>query len=69
LDGLIETAERNQNKLGKVLEKLNSADSSAGKMLQDKEFWEMTKETLDRLNEFLRELKSNPKKYFKFSIF
>ena len=69
LDGLIETAERNQNQLGKVLEKLNSADSSAGKMLQDKEFWEMTKETLDRLNEFLRELKSNPKKYFKFSIF
>jgi len=69
LSGLLETAERNQSQIDQILQKLNSPESSAGKMLQDKEFWEKTRDTLDKINEFLRELKANPKKYFKFSIF
>ena len=69
LDGLLELAERNQTQLDKILQKLSTPESSAGKFIQDREFWEMTKDTLEKLNEFLKELKANPKKYFKVSIF
>lgn len=69
LDGLLEIARRNQTQLEEILKKLSTPESSAGKFIQDKEFWEMTKETLDKLNAFLKDLETNPKKYFKVSIF
>lgn len=69
VNGLLEISERNQAQLEKILQQLSTPESSAGKFLQDRELWEMTKKTLENLNEFLRELRTNPKKYFKISIF
>ena len=69
MGGLLEIAQRNQTQLEEILKKLSTPDSSAGKFIQDREFWEMTKETLDKLNAFLKDLEKNPKKYFKVSIF
>ena len=69
MTALAEEAGRNQTRLSEILAKLDSPDSSAGKMLLDKEFWNLTKETLDKINEFFTELKKNPKKFFKVSLF
>jgi len=69
LDGLLAETERNQAQLDAILKKLNSEDSSAGKLIQDREFWDMTKATLKELDDFLKELRANPKKFVKVAIF
>lgn len=62
--------------LNSVLEKIDSGEGLAGSLLKDKELPNELRETVSELKTLSRELgeltkdiKSNPKKYFKFSIF
>lgn len=48
---------------------LRRGRGTAGALLQDREFFDRLNRTLDELNAFLADIKQNPKKYVKFSIF
>ncbi len=52
-----------------VAQRLNRGEGTAGQLLQNREFFERLNQTLTELNAFLADIKKNPKKYVKFSIF
>lgn len=53
----------------RIAEKINRAEGTAGELIQNKEFYANLNQTLVELNAFLADIKENPKKYVKFSIF
>jgi len=48
---------------------LRRGEGTAGALLKDRDFFERLNRTLDELNAFLADIKLNPKKYVRFSIF
>ena len=72
LEQVDETMQRLDQLSGEVkyiAQRLNRGEGTAGKLLQDQEFFENLNRTLEELNFFLADIKKNPKKYVKFSIF
>lgn len=65
----LEAADRTQAALDRYLDKLASQTAAGGELLNDREFIANFKETLAEINSFFKEMKKNPKKFFKFSIF
>ena len=52
-----------------ITQQLNRGEGTAGQLLQNREFFDNLARTIAELNEFLADIKKNPKKYVKFSIF
>jgi|GEM_PF-449542 len=52
-----------------IVRQLNRGEGTAGQLLQNQEFFDNLTRTIAELNEFLADIKKNPKKYVKFSIF
>jgi len=52
-----------------IAQKINNGQGSAAELLNNKKFIESINQTLLDLNEFLADIKKNPKKYVRFSIF
>jgi phospholipid/cholesterol/gamma-HCH transport system substrate-binding protein len=52
-----------------VIHKLESGDGSMAKLLNDKELYENLKNTSKEMEELLKDVKDNPKRYVHFSIF
>ncbi len=52
-----------------LTQSLNSGEGTLGELVRNKEFFINLNHTLDKLNAFLADIKKNPKKYVKFSIF
>lgn len=52
-----------------IAQRLNQGEGTAGQLLHNQEFFDKLTRTLEELNLFLADIKKNPKKYVKFSIF
>lgn len=55
--------------LSSILEGMDKGNGAAGKLLKDDELAKDLKETVSELKEIAKDIKGNPKKYFKFSLF
>jgi len=73
---LYENLNDTSQKLSSIVQSINEEEGIAGTLLRDKEFAVELKQTVIKLNSVLdelklltREIKDNPKKYFKFSVF
>ncbi len=56
-------------KLNVILEKINTGEGAAGSLISDKELKQELRSTLKEVNALVKDIKQNPKKYFKFSVF
>jgi len=56
-------------KLGTTAEALNTQEGTAGKLINNKELYEKLSTIVDNLDALVKDIKSNPKKYVKFSVF
>lgn len=56
-------------KLANLLDRVDRGEGLAGSLVKDEDLAEELKITLTELNVLIKDIKENPKKYFKFSIF
>jgi phospholipid/cholesterol/gamma-HCH transport system substrate-binding protein len=66
---LYENLDSASKQLSSILERIDSGEGVAGSLIKDKELATDLKETLKELKELTDDIKENPRKYFKFSIF
>jgi len=57
------------SEINKITGDINMGKGTVGELLHNREYIENLNKTMLRLEEFLDDIKKNPKKYFKFSIF
>lgn len=62
-------ARNSLNELNSVLAKVNEGEGTAGQLINDRELYDKLTETADAMEALLRDVKENPKKFVKFSIF
>lgn len=65
----LESAEKTQAALDRYLSRLEAAGSTSADLLSDAQFVANFKDVVAQLNDFLKDIKKNPKKYFRFSLF
>jgi phospholipid/cholesterol/gamma-HCH transport system substrate-binding protein len=63
------SVEEFSGKLNAILEKIDKGEGVAGTLVQDKELAKELKETVVEVRDLLKDIKGDPRKYFKFSIF
>ncbi|RJQ47049.1 MAG: MCE family protein [Nitrospiraceae bacterium] len=56
-------------KLGLLLDRIERGEGLAGKLVKDDELAQNLRSTLTEMNALIKDIKENPRKYFKFSIF
>lgn len=56
-------------KVDRLLGRIEKGEGLAGKLVQDDELVHELKSTLNEMNTLIKDIKENPRKYFKFSIF
>ncbi len=66
---LIERADKSVKAFEDIADRLNRGEGSAGKMLKDKEVYDRLSAMVDNLNLLVKDIKENPKRYVKFSLF
>ena len=66
---LYENLSQASKKLNTVLDRVDSGEGVAGTLVKDKELAKELKEIVGELKELTKDIKSNPGKYFKFSLF
>jgi phospholipid/cholesterol/gamma-HCH transport system substrate-binding protein len=75
LNRLVEDPELYENlaqasgRISSILQKVESGEGTAGALISDEELAQELKGTIRELKEITADIKKNPKKYFKFSIF
>jgi phospholipid/cholesterol/gamma-HCH transport system substrate-binding protein len=68
-DSLYENLNSASEKMNKVLERIDNGEGLMGSLVKDDELSTELKSTLKELNALIKDIKENPKNYFKFSIF
>lgn len=66
---IVQTADETLLNLNEISNKLNEGDGSLGKLLNDDQLYENIESASKELEELLRDLKLNPKRYVHFSVF
>jgi phospholipid/cholesterol/gamma-HCH transport system substrate-binding protein len=51
------------------LKRIDSGEGTAGALIRDEKLAQELKDTIRELKELTADIKENPKKYFKFSVF
>ncbi len=69
VDETMHSLDRLSSEVKYIAQRLNRGEGTAGQFLQNQEFFDNLNRTLAELNLFLADIKKNPKKYVKFSIF
>lgn len=69
IPGTFEKAKISLTKLSAILEKINQKEGTAGMLINDKKLYEQLAETTEALKGLIEEIKANPKKFVKFSVF
>lgn len=69
LDDTLDELKGVSKELKAIATKINEGKGTAGKLLNDRELLNRINTTIAKLNEFLADIKKNPKKYVRFSIF
>lgn len=66
---LLERADTSLKSLETVTGRLEKGDGSAGKLISDKELYDRMNKTVESLDALVKDIKENPKRYVKFSLF
>jgi phospholipid/cholesterol/gamma-HCH transport system substrate-binding protein len=66
---LYENLNRASQQLSSIMEKIESGEGIAGELITDKELAGDLKDTITDIRELTKDMKENPRKYFKFSLF
>lgn len=69
INGTLDSLKMLSGNLVKSSEALNSGEGTASKLLQDDELYERMVNSLENLELLIQDIKANPKKYVKFSLF
>ncbi len=64
-----ESVEKFSGKLNALADEIDRGEGVAGTLVKDKELAAELKETVAEVKDLLKDIKGNPKKYFKFSVF
>lgn len=66
---LMERAETSLTSLEIVTTRLQEGQGTAGKLISDKELYDKMNRVMDDMNALVKDIKDNPKRYVKFSLF
>lgn len=66
---LYENLNKASQQLSSIMEKIESGEGIAGELITDKELADDLRNTIADMKELTKDMKENPKKYFKFSLF
>jgi phospholipid/cholesterol/gamma-HCH transport system substrate-binding protein len=66
---LMERADRSVGALEEITSRVNRGDGTVGKLLNDKELYDRLNRMVDDTNALVKDIKENPKRYVKFSVF
>ncbi len=66
---LYDNLNRSSLHISSILEKIDRGEGAAGAFIDDKELAKEVKETVAELKLLMKDIKENPHKYFKFSVF
>ena len=66
---LYENLKQASGNLSSILKRIDSGEGTAGALIRDEELAKELKDTIRELKELTADIKKNPKKYFKFSVF
>lgn len=69
LHGTLDSLRTLSGQLNKVAGKLNSGTGTAGRLMSDEELYTRLLESVNNLDTLVKDVKANPKKYVKFSLF
>lgn len=69
LDATLRDLTASAQQIREITEKINKGEGTVGKLLNDEQFIQKLDVTITQFNEFLADIKKNPKKYVRFSIF
>ena len=68
-EGLYGNINSASEKLANLLERIDRGEGLAGRLVKDEDLAKELKTTLTELNTLIKDIKENPEKYFKFSVF
>ena len=66
---LYENLKQASGNLSSILKRIDSGEGTAGALIRDEKLAQELKDTIRELKELTADIKENPKKYFKFSVF
>lgn len=66
---LMDKADRSINALEEITAKVNRGEGTAGKLISDKELYNRLERVITDLDALVKDVKENPKRYMKFSLF
>jgi phospholipid/cholesterol/gamma-HCH transport system substrate-binding protein len=66
---LINRADNSMKALEEITSKVNKGEGTAGKLISDKELYDRMDRMVTDLNALVKDIKENPKRYVKFSLF
>ncbi|GAM09036.1 mce related protein [Geobacter sp. OR-1] len=66
---LLERADNSLQSLQTVTAKLEKGEGTAGRLVSDKELYDRMNRVVDNLDALVKDIKENPKRYVKFSLF
>lgn len=69
LYGTVSNLKSSLERTSKLLDNLNNGEGSAGQLLTNKSVYDNLNNSLNSLDEFLKDIKANPKRYVHFSVF
>ena len=68
-ESLYENVNAAATKLNMIFDKINKEEGSVGRLVSSKELTEELQSTLKEINALVKDMREQPKKYFKFSMF
>lgn len=66
---LMERAEKSVEGVERITDRINRGEGTAGKMLSETETYDRLNRMVDNIDALVKDIKENPKRYLKFSIF
>jgi len=66
---ILEKTDRSVKAFEEIAERVNRGEGSAGKLINDKELYIRLNTMVDSVNDLVKDIKENPKRYLKFSVF
>jgi phospholipid/cholesterol/gamma-HCH transport system substrate-binding protein len=66
---LMKRADNSVKSFEDIMARVNRGEGTAGKLLSDKEAYAKLNAMIDNVNALVKDIKENPKRYVKFSLF
>lgn len=66
---ILEKTERSVKAFEEIAERVNRGEGSAGKLINEKELYNRLNTMVDSVSDLVKDIKENPKRYLKFSVF